>query len=83
MIDAATRLALARARMGVPRGALPELDQETLEVFLGDYALAQAAQLPRAVRRAGQEIAGNAILDAASWGFWIGVAYVMQRDQET
>jgi hypothetical protein len=72
-----------QARAGLPPNALPGLDQHELETFLGAHALELGAALPRAVRRAGAEIVGNALLDAVTWGFWLGAAYVVQGDQES
>jgi hypothetical protein len=80
---AETRLALARARAGLPPNALPGLDKRELDSFLGAHALDLGARLPRSVRRAGAEIVGNALLDAVAWGFWLGAAYVVQGDQES
>ena len=84
---AATRLALVKAsEQGLPRTALPALDQEALDEYLGELSLSFLSMVPRHVRRTlareHEELLHSLILRCLGTGFWTGAAYVVQGDSE-
>lgn len=79
-----TRLALTKARAGVPPSTFAELDPDELDTFLAEYGTTVVRSMPRAVRRAGRdEVLFDGVQNAMRWAFWLAAAYVVQRDQET
>lgn len=79
-----TRLALTAAFVGPgkPRNAFPDLDEDAATRFFEEIALGIFEQLPRQQRRAGGDILHSALLRAVTHGFWGGVYWTVDRDNE-
>jgi hypothetical protein len=82
-MNESTRIALASAfeGRGLPTNVFPDLDIATLDLYVGERALAIFNQLPRNVRRANGDVVVTALVRGIGLGFWSGATFVVERDR--